>query len=41
MRWTLMGRRRAAQPADGEIVWSRPPDAEVKPCGRSARRRWL
>jgi hypothetical protein len=41
MRWTLTYREASGKPADGEIVWSRPPDAEVKPCGRSARRRWL
>ena len=31
MRWTLTYREASGKPADGEIVWSRPPDAEVKP----------
>jgi len=30
MRWTPAGRERSGKLADGEIVWSRPPDAEVK-----------
>ena len=32
--------RRPCMPVDGEIVWSRPPDAEVKFCGRSAKARY-
>ena len=38
MRWTPWLHRTSGAGADGEIVWSRPPDAEVKLlAGRSAR----
>jgi len=30
MRWTLLVRKTKRASADGEVVWSWPPDAEVK-----------
>ena len=30
MRWTRMARETNVANADGEVVWSRPPDAEAK-----------
>jgi len=30
MRWTRMARKTNVAVADGEVAWSRPPDAEVK-----------
>src|SRR5580692_4103251 len=30
MRWTRMARQTNVAKADGEVAWSRPPDAEVK-----------
>jgi hypothetical protein len=30
MRWTRMARQTNVAEADGEVAWSRPPDAEVK-----------
>jgi hypothetical protein len=32
MRWTRLGCRTSSTEADGESVWSWPPDAEVKLC---------
>jgi hypothetical protein len=34
MRWTPACCKASGKPADGEIVWSWPPDAEVKPCAQ-------
>ena len=41
MRWTLWLRETSATEADGKDAWSWHPDAGVKSCGRSARRRRL
>jgi len=38
MRWTRMARETNVANADGEVVWSRPPDAEAK-VARSSRGR--
>ena len=35
MRWTWMLRLTSAAEADGEVVWSRRPDAGVKSCGKT------
>jgi hypothetical protein len=39
MRWTRMARQTNVANADGEVVWSWPPDAEAKFAGSSRRRR--
>ena len=35
MRWTRMLRLTSVAEADGEVVWSRRPDAGVKSCGKA------
>jgi hypothetical protein len=37
MRWTPWLRRTSEAEADGEVVWSWPPDAEVKFCDTFCR----